>query len=160
PHLDPVSFAFGEYGWGSHRFQAPAGVTSFRERHDLRDEIGLYVDVEAVFDPDTATLTWTFTAIDPRTMQIPEDDQGFLRVNLADHVGEGFVSYSVRARDTVQDGDVIYAQAQIVFDSNDPVDTPLIFNTIGPVIPGAPAEESRTGSHVRPAGTAALGRVP
>lgn len=99
-HLDPAAFAFGEYGWGNRRFQALDWVTSFRERHDLRAEIGLYVDVEAVFDPDTATLTWTFTAIDPRTMQVPSDDRGFLPVNAADHVGEGFVSYTVRARDT------------------------------------------------------------
>ena len=133
-YLDPAAFAFGEYGWGSRRFQAPAGVTSFRERHDLRAELGLYVDVEAVYDPDTATLAWTFTAIDPRTMQVPSDDRGFLPVNTADHIGEGFVSYTVRARDTVQLGDVIFAQARIVFDGNEPIDTPLIFNTIGPRI--------------------------
>ena len=129
PHLDPALFAFGEYGWGNYRFQAPSGVTSFRERYDLADEIGLYVDVEAVFDPDTGTLTWTFTAIDPRTMQIPDDDKGFLPVNIADHVGEGFVSY-LRTRDAVQAGEMIYAQARIVFDTDDPIDTPLIFNTI------------------------------
>src|SRR5262249_44118165 len=144
-HLYPASFAFGEYGWGSYRFQAPSGVTSFRERYDLRDEIGLFVDVEAVFDPDTGTLTWTFTAMDPRTMQVPEDaDKGLLPVNIANPVGEGFVSYTVRARDTVQDGDVIYAQASIVFDTNDPVDTPLIYNTIGPAIPDTPAEGGRS----------------
>ena len=138
PHLDPATFAFGEYGWGRHRFQAPAGVTSFRERHDQRDEIGLYIDVEAAFDPDTGTLIWTFTSINPRTMQIPSDDKGFLPVNIADHVGEGFVSYTVRARHR-HDVDVIYAQADRL--RRQRPHRPLIFNTIGP----RPVETRRFG---------------
>jgi hypothetical protein len=44
---------------------------------------------------------------------------------------EGFVSYTVRLRPTAKDGDVVTAQASIVFDTNDPILTPVWSNTVG-----------------------------
>ncbi len=131
PSLDPLTFSFGSYGWGNLVFHAPAGVTSFHNMVDLRNTIGLFVEVDAYFDPTTRRLAWTFKAIDPKTMQVPTDaETGFLPANTADRIGEGFISYTVEARSTVKPGDVIYAQASITFDRNDPMNTPRISNTI------------------------------
>ena len=41
----------------------------------------------------------------------------------------------MRARATAQTGDVIDAQARIVFDTEGPIDTPAIFNTLDAVAP-------------------------
>ncbi|MBD2518268.1 hypothetical protein H6G93_25495, partial [Nostoc sp. FACHB-973] len=51
-------------------------------------------------------------------------------LNLTPPEGDGFVNYTIRAKSTVTSGTVIDAQARIVFDINEPIDTPPIFNTI------------------------------
>jgi hypothetical protein len=44
--------------------------------------------------------------------------------------GQGFVTYSARPATAVQTGDLVTAQASIVFDTNAPIDTPQISNTL------------------------------
>ena len=44
--------------------------------------------------------------------------------------GDGFVSYSVKAKRSAVTGSVLDAQARIIFDGNLPIDTPAIFNTL------------------------------
>ncbi|MCP4110353.1 MAG: hypothetical protein GY749_33350 [Desulfobacteraceae bacterium] len=58
------------------------------------------------------------------------------------HVGEGFVNYTIKAKETAVTGDVIDAQARIIFDVNDPIDTPPIFNTIDADLPSSQLENS------------------
>jgi Ca2+-binding RTX toxin-like protein len=71
------------------------------------------------------------TAIDPLTGDLLKDPRkGFLPPNTQDGIGEGFVNYSIRSRKDVVTGTVIDAQARIIFDNNEPIDTPAIFNTI------------------------------
>lgn len=56
---------------------------------------------------------------------------GFLPPNMENGTdGEGFVTYSVRPRSSSKTYDVIQAEARIVFDNNDPIDTEAIFNTV------------------------------
>ena len=66
---------------------------------------------------------------------------GFLPPDNPAGVGQGFVTYTVSPVRTAQTGDVIYAQASIVFDTEPPMDTPRIFNTIdaGTGLTSAPA---------------------
>ena len=53
---------------------------------------------------------------------------GFLPVNdPATGSGEGFVNYTIRARQDASRMDIIEAQADIVFDNNDPLATPPVF---------------------------------
>jgi Ca2+-binding RTX toxin-like protein len=87
--------------------------------------------VTAVVDVTTGIITWTFDTIDPATGEAPLDaNVGLLPVNDATGRGDGFVSYTIRAKPTAQTGDVIDAVARIVFDTEEPIDTPAIFNTI------------------------------
>src|SRR5205823_232480 len=44
--------------------------------------------------------------------------------------GEGFASYTVMANQAAPTGSVIGAQAAITFDTQPPLNTPLIFNTV------------------------------
>ena len=44
--------------------------------------------------------------------------------------GQGYVTFSVRAKRDTADLTVIDAEATIIFDQNDPIDTPPIFNTV------------------------------
>jgi Ca2+-binding RTX toxin-like protein len=87
--------------------------------------------VTAGIDVTTGIVTWTFTSADPVTFDLPTDPfGGFLPPNETSPEGEGYVSYRVRPRSTATTGTRIDALATIVFDENDPLDTPPIFNTI------------------------------
>ena len=136
--LDFRTFRLGEIGWGDFRYQPPANSAFVQVRVDRTAEQGFDVDVVAFIDTQTGVVTWTLTTIDPATGEKPVDGRlGFLPPNDDTHVGDGFVSYSVKAKRTVQTGDVIDAQARIVFDIEEPIDTPAIFNTIDATPPSS-----------------------
>jgi len=54
---------------------------------------------------------------------------GFLPPNNGTD-GQGFVTFSVRAREQASNLFRIDATASIIFDQNEPIDTPPIFNTV------------------------------
>src|SRR5262249_44077062 len=82
--------------------------------------------------------TWTFTSLDPATLDIPIDvAAGFLPQNRTAPDGEGFVSYTVRPRAGLTTGTRLDAQASIVFDTNAEIDTPALFNTIDASAPSS-----------------------
>jgi hypothetical protein len=101
------------------------------ERLDLTDSLGIFVDVSAGIDVETNRAFWILRSIDPSTARAPANPYaGFLPVNDSLGAGEGFVDYLVRAAPTAQTGDLVHARARIVFDNNEAIDTPEIFNTI------------------------------
>jgi subtilase family serine protease/alpha-tubulin suppressor-like RCC1 family protein len=129
--LDWRTFRLDDFGWGGLIFDLP-GTTAFHsQRFDFVQEHGYLVDVTAGIDIASGVATWHIITIDPNTGDKPLGvDQGFLPVNNDDGVGEGFVSYQIRTKRTIQTGTVIDAQARIIFDTEEPIDTPPIFNTI------------------------------
>lgn len=54
---------------------------------------------------------------------------GFLPPNNGT-TGQGFVMFSIRPVDQVESLSRIDAEATIIFDQNEPIDTPPIFNTV------------------------------
>ncbi|WP_197480191.1 CARDB domain-containing protein, partial [Anabaena sp. 4-3] len=129
--LDFRTYRVGDFGWGDLYFDVPDNRAFYNERLDLTATKGYYVDVSAGINVTTGEAFWTITTIDPNTGEIPEDAlAGFLPPNNEDGVGDGFVNYSIRARRDVQTGAIIDAEARIVFDTEAPIDTPPIFNTI------------------------------
>ena len=54
---------------------------------------------------------------------------GFLPPNNGT-TGQGFVEFSIRAVDDVESFSRIDATATIIFDENEPISTPPIFNTV------------------------------
>jgi RHS repeat-associated protein len=131
PDLDLRTFRLGDFGWGNLNFQVPEGRSFFNQRLDLTSILGFYVDVAAGLDIAKSEAFWTLTTIDPATGEKPENPLvGLLPPNLIKGEGEGFLSYTIRPRSSISTGTVIDAQARIVFDTEAPIDTPHIFNTL------------------------------
>ena len=131
-NLDWNTFELGDIQFGHRTVTVPAGLTFYSTRIDLRpDGNDLLVDIEASFDRDTGVAGWLFTAIDPETGEFTEDPlDGFLPPNNTNHDGEGSVKFSVKPKDGLPTGTVIPNIATIVFDWNEPIDTPLVYVTM------------------------------
>ncbi|MFJ4453914.1 cadherin-like domain-containing protein [Pseudomonas sp. NPDC089392] len=139
------SFRLGNFGWGDIDIQVPEGVAFYVNRIDLIASKGFLVDVVAGIDVQRHQAFWTLTAIDPNTGEIPDNPLvGFLPPNNADGIGEGYVNFSVRPAAGTATGAVIDAKATIVFDTNEPIDTPPIFNTIDAQLPTSQMDAAAT----------------
>ncbi|MUH00351.1 hypothetical protein F7734_52020 [Scytonema sp. UIC 10036] len=129
--LDFRTFRVGDFGFGDTFIDVPDNRAFYQTRLDLTTTKGIYVDVVAGIDVATGQAFWELTSIDPTTGVEPTNPlQGFLPPNITKPEGDGFVSYSVKPKSSVENGTVIDAQARIIFDINEPIDTPAIFNTI------------------------------
>jgi len=129
--LDLDTFELSDFGFGDVRVSVPASRQFYQTRLDLRSTRGVFVDVVAGLDRVTRTVTWRLQAIDPATLDLPISPfVGFLPPDRVAPEGQGFVSFSVRAQPDLPTGTPIKAQATIVFDTNDPIDTNIAINTI------------------------------
>lgn len=134
--VDFRTFGLGNFGWGDYYFEVPENTAFYQQRLDLPEEQGCVVEVVAGVDIEAGEAFWTLTTIDPETGQIPEDAlAGFLPPNNDEGIGDGFVTYTITPSQDSQSGDVIDAEATIIFDTEEPIDTPPIFNTIDAGIP-------------------------
>ncbi len=134
--LDVRSFRLGNFGFGSFTFNGADNRSHYSKRLDVLDSLSIYVDVSAGIDVDKNKAFWIFKSIDPATGELPSNPlSGFLPVNDSLHHGEGFLTFSVKPKATSRTGDSVHAKARIVFDVNDPIDTPPIFNTIDAGLP-------------------------
>jgi hypothetical protein len=136
-NLDWSTFELGDMEFWHHLVEVPPGLTYFHHQVDIRDRgEPLIVDIEAEFDPDTGIVEWVFTGLDPATMELTFDvDAGFLPPNNENSDGEGCVKFQCAPKADLPDGTVIENIASIVFDWNEPMDTPRIFNTIDRTAP-------------------------
>ena len=82
-NLDWSTFQLGDFGFGGQSYTVPAGLTSYSTVIDARSTVGVYVEVDAEFNAQTGVLTWTFTSLDPSTLDIPvgNPEEGFLPPN-------------------------------------------------------------------------------
>ncbi|MGD9632156.1 MAG: hypothetical protein AB7U97_02685 [Pirellulales bacterium] len=127
--LDWQSFELTEFRFQDQIVFVPQGRSYYYERVDLRDEYGVFVDVEGGIDVNSGIVTWTIQTIDPATGIAPADKRvGIFTpasgiMGLADP-GQSQVGYTVRARAGVFSGTVIDTQALVAFDTKEPVLTP------------------------------------
>jgi hypothetical protein len=136
--LDFRTFRVGNFGFGEIFIDVPENRAFYQTRLDLTANQGILVDVTVGIDTSTGEAFWEFSSIDPTTGEAPTDPlKGFLPPNILAPEGDGFVNYSIKAKSTAPTGSVIDAQARIVFDSNEPIDTPAIFNTIDRLAPNS-----------------------
>jgi ribosomal protein S28E/S33 len=138
--LDARSFRIGSFGIGEIIFNVPNNSAFYTHRLDLQDSLGLFVDFSAGLDIITNEIFWNFKSIDPATGELPTF-RGFLPVNDSFGKGQGFVNYTIDPDENAQTGDIINAQAEIIFDINEPILTPKIFNTIDADIPNSKIQE-------------------
>ncbi|MDH6084190.1 CARDB domain-containing protein, partial [Umezakia ovalisporum] len=129
--LDWRTFRVDDYGWSGSVYELEGNRAFHNTRIDLTVSNSFYVDVFATIDTTTGIATWRISTIDPTTGEAPLDAQaGFLPINDENGAGEGFVTYSIRAKSSAQTGDIIDAAAEIIFDTEAPIATPPIFNTL------------------------------
>ena len=134
--LDLNTFTLQDFGFGDITVNVPLGVQNYNQRLDLRTTRGVYVDVNAGINTTTGVVTWTFTAIDPTTGNAANSTtQGFLPPNDQNGVGSGFVVYSVQPKANPTNNTRVDAQASITFNSQTPIQTISVFNTLDSDIP-------------------------
>jgi len=94
------------------------------------------VDLSAGLDLLTGVVTWTFTSIDPTTLDEPAGNplEGFLPPDDASQRGEGWVSYTIRPKASDATGTTVTGKATVIFDTGlsdqSSLDTAPVSNTI------------------------------
>ena len=159
PNLDWRTFRLTGFAFDNQTTTLSGNQAFYSALLDYSATKGYDVQVTAGVNVATGLVTWTFQTINPATGQAPQNPQlGLLPVDDANQDGEGFVSYTVQAKSTVQTGDTVSAQATVVFDTNAPINTPTITNTLDAVAPTSevqalPAQEPSPDFEVSWSGT-------
>lgn len=131
-----ASFRLGDFGFGQFVFTVPSNTSTYYQRLDVSDSLGVWVDVTAGIDVVHGKAFWVFQSIDPSTGSEPQSSQlGFLLVNDELGRGEGYVSYNILPTDGLNTGDTTAAIATIVFDDNAPISTNVWSNKFDAVAP-------------------------
>ena len=132
PKLNYATLGIGSFGFGSHVFAVEGSPSSYQTRIDLRDSLGIFVDVVAGLDIVHNEAFWIFQSIDPATGLPPTDiNMGFLPINDSLHSGEGFVTFTIKPQtNDCLTGDTVTATASIVFDVNEAIPTNTWLHTI------------------------------
>ncbi len=137
-NVNLFSFRLGNFGFGRFTFRVPENKTFYSARLDVMDSLGVVVDVTAGIDVTKKEAFWIFESKDPRTGLPPTNAVlGFLPVNDSTAIGEGFVSYTIKAANHTATGDTIHAKASIVFDVNAAIETPEVWNTVDAAAPSS-----------------------
>ena len=111
------------------------GEPNFVKTIDMRPEINGLVELEGSYDASKGILTWTFTSIDPMTMEPTNDPMdGFLPVNV-DGNGIGEITFDIGLKQKLAEGTEIPNRAGIVFDINDAILTPTWTNIVDATAP-------------------------
>ncbi|MDB5348917.1 MAG: hypothetical protein JWN86_164 [Planctomycetota bacterium] len=133
PHVDLNTFEFTEIEFANHIIAIPSGIDRYDASVPLITSTGanIMVEVHAGLDRITRTISLTLQAFDPLTGWYSEDPLvGLLYPNDDTGRGAGSFSYLVRPNADSHSGADIENRARIVFDFNDPIDTPLVHNTL------------------------------
>jgi uncharacterized repeat protein (TIGR01451 family) len=90
------------------------------------------IDISASLDPQSGKVEWRLKAIDTGKEMFPEDPlAGFLPPEDGSGRGMGFVTFSIKPKAGATPGTTITNKASIVFDTNAPIETNEVLNTIG-----------------------------
>ena len=137
PKQDASTFQLGSFGFNNQTYNIPA-TNSYYQRLDVRDSLGLFVDVTAGVDPVKNQAFWIFESIDPVTL-LPSSEplKGFLSITNPSNpnAGHGFVNFTIKPITTAHTKDTISAIASILFDLNDTIPTNRTRNTIDALPP-------------------------
>ena len=136
--MDLSTLSLGPISFGDKIISPPSGQSNFATDVDLRPENNLLVRIKANFEVATNILTWRLTSIDPATGKLTTDPlAGFLPPNTDEKApqGSGGVLLTVMPKRDLTTGTEIQNSAQIIFDTNEPIDTPVWFNTIDNSLP-------------------------
>ncbi len=140
-NLDWSTLELGAVGFNNVDVGVPAGLQSFVTNNIAVATDPYPVRVTAAFDQDSGLLSWTIESVDPVSGGVPADPlAGFLPPNDTNHVGEGYVSFSIRPRSNLVSGASMMNWARIVFDQNAAIDTPMVTNILDIAAPTSTVE--------------------
>lgn len=113
-----------------------SGEKSFTEKTiDLRPEIEVVAQVSLAYDEQKGIARWTIESLDPYSMEsITDAYRGALPVNV-DGNGMGELTFDIRLKPGMQDGDAVSNRAGIVFDQEGIIMTPTWTNIVDGVNP-------------------------
>jgi WD40 repeat protein len=141
--LDWTTLQFGDAAYGDRLLSLPLDVLQYTNRdfpptNSLTitgtTEGALAVDVSATFNPQTGRVEWRLKAIDTKTGLPPADALAGILPPKADALyRNGHVSFSIKPKANAPLGTVITNRASIVFDTEEPMDTPPVWNSLGEV---------------------------
>ncbi|MCP9494832.1 MAG: hypothetical protein MSG64_10300 [Pyrinomonadaceae bacterium MAG19_C2-C3] len=131
-NLDWRTFRLKEIGFGNYRVTVPENRAFFLQRVQLGAEFNnLLGDISAGVDIATGQVTWTLTAIDPATGEQPNSALlGLLPPNDETNRGQGFVTYTIQPKANAPTGTIITNNATIIFDTEEPITTNTVSNTL------------------------------
>lgn len=102
---------------------------------DMRPEINAIAQVEIDYDSSKGVANWKFSSLDPMTMEKTDNPMsGFLPVNSNGN-GIGEVTFDIALKQGFNDGDEISNRATIIFDLEEPIETPVWTNVVDAVAP-------------------------
>ncbi|MEI2755397.1 MAG: RHS repeat-associated core domain-containing protein [Chitinophagaceae bacterium] len=135
---DATTLQLASFGFNNLTFTVPPNTSTYSQRLDCRDSLGLYVNVIAGYDISTNKFFWQLQSIDPTTLLPPTDPtKGFLLLqdSTKQNDGHAFINFSVKPKQSAVTLDTISAQASIIFDLNDTIPTNRHLNTIDAFAP-------------------------
>jgi uncharacterized repeat protein (TIGR01451 family) len=141
--LDWTSARFKEMAYGGRIITPSAGSQSFAIRDTPPADspaltgIGaaqMVVNASGSINPQMGRVEWRLSAMDTNTSFFPLDAlTGFLPPEDGTGRGQGYVKLAVRPKSNLPIGTAITNLATIVFDGNDPIATPAVWNIIADV---------------------------
>lgn len=144
-NLDLSTLQLTSFGFADTIISIPPGRKSYTTDIDLQPNLPLITRVTAYLNDSTHVLTAKYESLDPLTMKPTEDALlGFLLPNDSTGRGEGFISYSIKAKDSIATGTVINNMATIYFDENAPINTPVWTNIIDDLKPQSQVDSLTT----------------
>lgn len=126
--IDAYTFRVGNVTISDTTIQVPPGQMyhSIQFMHE-----GVLVQLNAGVDIPNRTAYWVFESLDPLTLMPPYSPLvGFLPVNDSLGSGTGSVSFSILPSSDAETRDNLTAQAEIVFDINEPILTNIWTNLL------------------------------
>lgn len=135
--FDLDTFELKSFCLAGNLFTVGNGRDSFNQVVKItvgEDEV--YVDARINLDRETRQITAEFMAIDPETGTMLMDvTKGLLYPNDATGRGDGDIQYSVAPKEDVENGAKLTNVAEIYFDFNDPIETPVVEHTLDSAAP-------------------------
>jgi hypothetical protein len=129
--LDISTLQLGFFSFDEVIVNIPPGRKNYTADIDLRPSHDLIVRIEAKLDEVKGILTWTYSSLDPLTLQpTANPDAGFLPPNKTAPEGEGGVFYTIKPKANLATNASISNRAYIYFDNNEVIPTPAWVNAI------------------------------
>ena len=126
--FDLGSFSATAFSIGDKMYTVDGGQ-EFVQTVDMRPAIQALAEVRLQYNRNEGIARWTFRSLHPITLVAADTVPGFLPINT-DGSGVGEVYFTINRKDNLADSAVIRNRANIVFDYEDPIATPVWKNIV------------------------------